>query len=130
MAQMHATTNKTYKTDLTNGKHRILADEPESYGGTDLGLAPRELLHASLASCASITMRMYANRKEWDVDQIDVWIEAVTDEQTKNMYLQKTIAITGNLDEKQLLRMKQISDKCPIQKLLTDSIEIKTEFAK
>jgi putative redox protein len=129
MPFIHAVTKDNYRTDLTNGNHRIVADEPESVGGTDKGLAPRELLHASLASCASITMRMYANRKEWPVEEIDVWVEPMLNTETETMYLRKKIAIKGDLDEKQLLRMKQISDKCPIQKLLKNSIEIQTEFA-
>ncbi len=129
MPHIHAVNRQSYKTVLTNGKHQILADEPESLGGTDNGLAPRELLHASLASCAAITMRMYANRKEWEIDEIEVWVEPMLDTETEEMYLRKQIALKGNLDEKQLKRMKQISDKCPIQKLLSNSITIKTEFA-
>ena len=84
---IQANTTNTYKTDITNGTHNLIADEPISIGGTDLGLNPGELLEASLASCTTITLRMYINRKEWQVDEIEVNVKTKKGLQMKNVNL-------------------------------------------
>ena len=64
-----------YRTELSNEKHAILADEPIALGGSDQGMTPTELLAASLIACTNITLRMYADRKEWSVDKIVTTVE-------------------------------------------------------
>ena len=58
--------------DVKTGRHTLTADEPESQGGQDLGPSPQELLAAALASCTAVTMELYAERKGWNVDGLEV----------------------------------------------------------
>jgi len=128
MSTITASTKGNFETTISNGIHEITSDEPTSIGGTDKGLNPTELLQSSLAACSGITMKMYANRKEWKVEDIEVNVTSLENLNTKELYLKKKIRIKSDLDEKQLERMLVIAGKCPIHKLLVKSIEIKTEL--
>ncbi len=127
MPEVYSVTRDTYETQISNGRHKLISDEPVSVGGQDLGFSPRELLYASLASCSGITMRMYADRKEWKLDQINVKVTTYQDIGGSE-YLKKKIEVSGDLDEKQLMRLKVIADKCPVHKLLVNCIEIRSEI--
>ena len=113
---------ETYKTTLETDVHTLISDEPMDAGGRDLGPAPGDLLRMSLASCTAITLRMYANRKNMDVKQIEVKVstEKVEDKAIFHM----TIHIDGNIDDAQRKRMLQIGTACPIHKILTNPIEV------
>lgn len=113
-----------YHLQLTNGRHSFGADEPVALGGTDLEPAPDELLEASLASCAAITLRMYANRKNWPVDQISVSVHLLRDN-GKTMFTE-TISITGNIGQEEKQRLLAIARACPVSKTLLGTIEINT----
>lgn len=116
-----------YKTKITSRNHEVLADEPLDKDGTDLGMAPHEYLAASLASCTTITLRMYADRKEWQVESIVVEVHLTVQEQEEGdpiYHFDKKIKLNGNLDEKQRKRMMQISEKCPVHKILSGQITI------
>ena len=65
-------TDSYYNLALNNGRHNFNADEPKNKGGTDMAPAPDEILEASLASCTAITLRMYADRKQWNLNAVDV----------------------------------------------------------
>ena len=112
----------TYKTELTARTHTIMGDETSDVGGKDLGPQPGDFLRMSLASCTAITLRMYANRKKMDVQQIQVTVSngPTTD---KTLY-QTDIVITGNISEADRTRLIQIARKCPVHKILTSPIEI------
>lgn len=127
MKKVHAVSNDQFTTLISNEKHQIISDEPKDIGGADLGLRPTELLHAALAGCSSITMRMYANRKEWDLGEINIDVERFEDEEEP--HLTKKITISKNLDEQQLNRILVIAGKCPVHKLLAKAIEIRSEIA-
>ncbi|MBT8327582.1 MAG: OsmC family protein [Bacteroidia bacterium] len=127
MKKVTALSQNQFTTKVSNNKHVIVSDEPKDIGGSDLGLRPTELLHASLASCSSITMRMYANRKEWDLGEIQVDVERIEND-GEEPYLDKKIKIGGSMDDKQLERLKFIASKCPIHKLLLKAIDIRTEI--
>lgn len=99
------------------------SDEPESIGGTDLGPTPSELLLSSLASCKLITMRMYANRKEWDFQGATISLSIV--EQGEKTIIEKLIVFQGDLDDDQIERLKVISGRCPVAKMLRNSVEFK-----
>jgi len=113
-----------YYTKLQVGNHNLHADEPFSNGGQDLAPGPGEFLRMSLASCTAITLRMYANRKGFDVEKIQV---TVSNEEVgnKNVY-HRDIKIFGTLDETQRKRMLQVANLCPMHKVLTNPIEIET----
>lgn len=112
----------TYHLELTNGRHTFGADEPVSVGGTDLAPAPDELLEASLASCAAITLRMYANRKNWQVDQVTVSVSLQRENGTT--VFTETIHITGSIGPEEKQRLVQIARACPVSKSLLGTIEI------
>lgn len=128
MEKTIATTGRElYKTIIRSSSNEIIADEPVDLGGKDLGLNPAELLTASLASCTSITLRMYADRKEWDLDEITVEV-ILNDTDKNNPVLMRTVEVKGNLEEQQTARLLAIANACPIHKLLGRGIEIQTEL--
>lgn len=116
-----------YKTIIRSATNEIIADEPIDLGGKDLGLTPGELLTGSLASCTSITLRMYSDRKEWDVQEIIVNV-TLNDEEKNNPVLSRTVEVKGNLNEQEQARLLAIANACPIHKLLSRGIEIRTEM--
>lgn len=113
-----------YRVQLDNGRHLFGADEPVDKGGQDTAPAPDELLEASLASCTAITVRMYAERKQWALEQIDVAVNLERAE-GKTVFT-RNITLKGNLDAEQKERLLQIAKVCPVSKTLTGSIEINT----
>ena len=122
------TGNELYKTEIRSETNFIVSDEPESSGGKDLGFSPKELLAASLASCTGITLRMYANRKGWDLTDIKVEITFDTDSVDNKFKIIRNIILSGSLDDSQKARLLNIADKCPIHKIITNPIEITTEL--
>ena len=116
-----------YKTELVARDHTIIADEPLDVGGKDLGPRPGDFLRMGLASCTAITLRMYVNRKGWDVQQIRVQVSNGPFE-GKTSY-KTEIEITGNVDEEQRKRLLQIAKLCPVHKVLTNPIEINTSLS-
>ena len=116
-----------YSVKLQNGRHEFAADEPMDKGGTDTGPAPDEILEASLASCTAITLRMYADRKEWKVTAIEVTVSL---ERTDNKTIfTRSIKLEGNIDEIQRERLLQIAKACPVSKTLLGEIEINSRIA-
>jgi putative redox protein len=120
-------TDEVYRTELKVRKHVVIADEPEDVGGKDLGPRPGDFYRMSLASCTAITLRMYANRKNFDVKEIQVSV--ATEEGEGKTILHTDIKIKGNLDEAQRTRMLQIAKLCPVHKVLTNPIEINTALS-
>lgn len=113
-----------YKTVLSNGRHQLVADEPQSLEGTDLGPTPHELLLMSLGSCVAITLRMYANRKEWPLEEVKISLSQEKEGITH--LIKKEIKLIGGLSEKQRQRLMQVSERCPVQKTLLGNIKIDT----
>jgi putative redox protein len=121
-----ATTN--YQVSITTpAGHTILADEPTDLGGTDAGFTPTELLASSLAACTSITLRMYANRKGWDLQQVNVNINLQAGNASNpTSTFNREITLTGNLDEQQRERLLEVANACPVHKILTNTMHINT----
>ncbi|WP_264551288.1 OsmC family protein [Flavobacterium sp. N2038] len=118
---------RLYRTEITSTSGNILiSDEPTQLGGKNLGLNPTELLASSLASCTLITLRMYINRKQWDVSEINVKIDFERNSERNVSSFIRKIEVIGEVDEMQRLRLETIANSCPIHKTLTHSIEIKT----
>ncbi|HCL06704.1 MAG TPA: hypothetical protein DHW64_12415 [Chitinophagaceae bacterium] len=115
-----------YRVQLDNGRHLFGADEPEEKGGQDTAPAPDELLEASLASCTAITLRMYADRKQWNLEQVEVEVNLERVE-GKTVFT-RNIILKGNLEEEQKERLLQIAKLCPVSKTLSGTIEIKTSI--
>lgn len=119
--------SQNYTCHISDGTHVIKADEPTSLGGADEGLTPNALLASALASCTSITLKMYADRKAWQIDSLLVTIEEKSN--PESLLLHRIIKIESSLDSMQLERMMKIADKCPIHKALSPAIVISSELA-
>jgi putative redox protein len=118
--------NDQYRTEIITDTHDFLVDEPVDNGGKDLAPSPGDLLRTSLASCTAITLRMYADRKKFHVDKIEVKVATERNE-GKTIFYRK-IFITGAIDEAQKERMLQIANACPIHKIMENPNEIQTEL--
>ncbi|MGB1038585.1 MAG: OsmC family protein [Bacteroidia bacterium] len=121
---IQAITKETYRTEVKGHKHSMIVDEPVHVGGNDEGMNPHELLEASLASCSSITLRMYIQRKNWDVSEINVEVRSILGEERTGLSFAKHIQLTGNIDEKQKERLLFIAGRCPIHRLLAKNMTI------
>jgi len=115
-----------YKTEVITSSHYLIADEPAEKKGTNLGPGPQEFLSVALASCTAITLRMYADRKKWSIDQIKV--NVVSEVSKEKTIFKREISFDGTLDETQRARLLQIADACPVHEILTNPIEIITEL--
>ncbi len=104
--------------------HKLLADEPLSFPeGTDKGLSPNDFLLSSLGSCTSITLRMYARLKKIPLEKI-----IITLNRSENGEIDRKIELMGNLTNEQKNRLFEISNKCPIHKVLTNSVKINSKL--
>jgi uncharacterized OsmC-like protein/alpha/beta superfamily hydrolase len=127
-----------YTTEIIANGHAMIADEPESAGGANLGPTPYDFLVAGLGACKAITMRMYADRKKWPVDAIRIALnhqklhaDDCRDCETRKGYLDEirgTIFIEGDLDDQQRRRLAEIADRCPVHRTLTGEIRIETDL--
>lgn len=113
-----------YSVLLQNGRHELRADEPLASGGADSGPTPDELLESALASCTAITLKMYAERKQWPVAGITVTVSM--QREGDNSSFERKIAINGNITEEQRQRLLQIAKACPVSKTLTGNISVNT----
>lgn len=120
-----------YTLDVENGRHKLYADEPLSYGSADLGPSPFEYLCASLGSCTAITLRMYAGRKDWDIENISVTvthsIRKLANGDTKHVFA-RVLNVTGELEEAARNRLVEIANKCPVHKMLEHGNIIETSL--
>jgi len=123
-------------TEITAGHHTLTADEPVENGGTDRGVDAYELLLASIGACKAITMRMYAQRKNFPLKDIKVNLRHskinaadCTDSKTKEGKIDKIdieVEITGDLSEAQKSRILEIGERCPVQRSILSEIIIIT----
>ncbi|MBW7676260.1 OsmC family protein [Chryseobacterium chendengshani] len=119
-----------YYTEVVAGENQLITDEPIDKGGQNKGFNPFEILATSLASCTAATLRMYIDRKEWDIEKINVEIELENFPLTRLAVFRRSISFEGsNINEDQLKRLYTIADACPIHKILTNEIEIQTKIS-
>ena len=127
-----------FTTTIQTKNHNMIADEPASIGGDDFGPSPYDYLSACLAACTVMTLKMYAQRKKWDLQEVFVYITyskkhsddlmIEVDTPTRFDHLQKKLKFIGNLDDKQKQRLKEIASKCPVHKTLQSEVLIDTEL--
>ncbi len=129
--------NDNFTTDLKLGNHYLKGDEPPEVGGNDFGPNPYEFVSGGLAACTAMTIRMYADRKQWNVEQIKVFInhekESRKDVEGKTQKIdifKRDIYLEGDLDEKQRKRLIEIANKCPVHRTLHNEVEVHTEERK
>lgn len=107
------------------GRHELIADAPEAYGGDDSGPEPHDLLAASLAACTALTVTMYARRKGMQLEDVRV---AIDHGQQDGAYaLRRHIEFVGQLSQEERDRLLDIANKCPVHKTLSGTIRIETD---
>lgn len=114
-----------YATTAIAGNHRITGDEPLDHGGKDLGPTAHQLLLSALGLCITITLRMYADRKKWDLQKAEILLnmeKKVIDGEEKTIIYKKLI-LSGNLSEEQRERLAIIAARCPVHKTLSQPVE-------
>lgn len=128
-ASVKATLGKTnFYTEIVAGENKIITDEPVSLGGQNKGFNPLEVLASSLASCTAATLKIFMDRKEWEVESIEIDVDIENNATERQAVFTRKIHFNGNLDEKQIERLHKVAESCPIHKLLTNQIEIQTEI--
>jgi uncharacterized OsmC-like protein/alpha/beta superfamily hydrolase len=130
------TRNGLFQQEVTVGQHRFLADEPMQAGGTDTGPGPYDLLLAALGACTSMTVRLYADRKQIPLERTQVHLRHgkiyATDcancetKEGKIDRIDREISFEGNLDDATRARLLEIADKCPVHRTLKSEVDIRT----
>lgn len=128
-----------FQQDVVSGHHRMLSDEPESYGGDDTGPSPYDFLSIALGTCTSMTMRLYANHKKLPLDRVTVHVrhgkvhaEDCADcgegREGRIDRFERELEIEGALDDAQRKRLVEIADRCPVHKTLEQSSVVVTKL--
>lgn len=108
---------------LSNAQHEIISDVARDLGGEDEGLNPHELVEAALTACTSLTLELYARRKNWDISGLQVEVK-ITKEGADSVF-ERRLSF-GDLPADQKAKLLEIANKCPIHKLLESNIKIET----
>lgn len=132
----HLGNEERFTTRIKAGNHQIISDEPESFGGNAFGLSPYQLVASGLAACTAMTLRLYAERKKWQLREVYVHVshekshaedclncESATSKIDKFV---REIELIGDLDSDQRLRLLEIADKCPVHRTLENAAQILT----
>ena len=118
--------------------HHIYGDEPAEFGGDDLGLSPYELLNAAIGSCTVLTLKLYAQRKQWDLKEVFVYLsysrkhaaelKLEIEEMGQLDHISKKIKLIGNLTEEQKNKLKETASKCPVHKTVANKVYFETQL--
>ncbi len=122
--------DRRYAVSVFAGGHPAIVDVDKEDGGDGLGPNPTRLVEAALAACTAITMRMYAERKGWTIDALKVSVvRAETSDAHLSRALDKTIELTGPLDEAQREKLHDIASRCPVHRMLSEGVAISSRLA-
>ena len=115
-----------YQQQVTAGQHQLIADEPASMGGADAGPAPFDFIMSGLGACTSMTLRMYAERKELPLTKVSVELshDKVEIEGVQRDRITRHITLEGDLSPEQRQRLLEIANKCPVHRALSQSIQL------
>jgi putative redox protein len=116
-----------YATNISTGHHKFMADEGPELGGKDAGPAPYDLLTSALGACTVITLRMYAERKQWPVTAVHADVHYVRE--GDKQHIDRVLTIEGAVDDEQKKRMADIAERTPVTLTLKRSMEIRTKLA-
>lgn len=109
---------------LSNGEHQIISDIAKQIGGEDEGLNPHELAEAALGACTTLTLEMYARRKNWDLTNLIVSVKIV--KEGKESVIERNLTFGEQTTREQRDRLMEIANKCPIHNLLESNIKVET----
>lgn len=132
MTEVVVSSCEGFKQEIWAGRHTLVADEPADVGGTDQGPSPYELLLASLGACTSMTLHLYAQRKKWPLERVEIRLrhhrrevedcEHCDAEERFLDHVEKEIVVSGALTEQQVERLGEIAEKCPVNRTLQKAI--------
>ena len=135
MAEVIVSSVGYLKQEIRAGRHKIIADEPLEAGGTDEGPGPYELLLGALGACTAMTLQLYARRKQWPLEKVEVSLshdrlhaqdcEECLTKEGKITRIERYISLTGALSDEQKSRLLEIAQRCPVHRTLTSEISIK-----
>jgi putative redox protein len=131
-----------FQNAVRAGKHNLLADEPAGFGGTDTGPSPYDFLSIALGACTTMTLRMYSDRKQWDIGQVSVTVDhdkvhatdcADCDEATRHKdakidRFHRQITVRSGLDNETMQKLLEIADKCPVHRTLHQVSSVETSI--
>ncbi len=127
-----------FTTQIKADNHRLIADEPKRFGGNDFGASPYQLIASGLAACTVMTLRLYAERKKWDLREVYCHIRHekthledcgnCENPKSKIDKFTRELKMIGDLDDKQKQRLSEIADKCPVHRTLESSVRIETKL--
>jgi putative redox protein len=115
-----------YEQRITVGSHHLLSDVDASKGGGDSSPSPHEYLAAALAACTGMTLKMYASRKSWGLENAIVTVDINRVDDVERFT--RDITLVGNVDAEQTARLMDIADKCPVHKALIGTITVETRL--
>ena len=136
--QVVTRTGKAYRTEIQAGRHSQIADEPQSVGGDDAGPSPYDYLLSALGSCTGMTLRMYADRKDWPLDEAIVRLshakihaedcEHCETKEGKVDQIEREIEVQGDLSGEQRERLLEIANKCPVHRTLHSEVTVQSSL--
>ena len=134
MAEVIVTSDGFLKQQITAGRHHLIADEPREVGGTDGGPDPYALLLAALGACTAMTLQLYARKKEWPLEKVEVSLrhsrsyaqdcKDCKPNGGKIERIERFISLTGSLTDEQRARLLEIAQRCAVHKTLTSGVSI------
>jgi putative redox protein len=139
MAKVVVRSQDGVRQEISAGRHKLVSDEPTEAGGADAGPDPYALLLAALGACTSMTLRLYARRKGWPLEEVTVELEHAKvhaqdcadceDEDGHLDRIQRRIRLRGRLDPVQVARLAEIARRCPIHKTLIAGVRVADDVA-
>ena len=136
MSEVVVTSLTNLRNEVRYGAgHSFITDEPVAAGGEDAGPDPYTLLLAALGSCISMTLKLYARRKQWPLESVTVHLrqsrihskdcqECMQGKEGFVHRIERSVSLTGPLTEEQRTRLQEIAHKCPVHRTLTSEIVI------